>query len=88
MTYVSIPNFGDRSLPTTCSTARQDKKIGLTSLAHLITPEYLLETWGLMNRKGASGIDGETMAQFEANLKERTEDLWSRLRQIATRLHL
>jgi retron-type reverse transcriptase len=61
--------------------ARQDKKIRFTSLAHLITPEFLQETWGMMNRKGASGVDGETTAQFEANLKERTEGLWKRLRQ-------
>ncbi|WP_179223970.1 group II intron reverse transcriptase/maturase [Paenibacillus tyrfis] len=61
--------------------ARQDRKIRFTSLAHLITPAFLQETWGMMNRKGASGVDGETTAQFEANLKERTEDLWRRLRQ-------
>lgn len=35
----------------------------------------------MMNRKGASGVDGETTVQFESNLKERTEKLWMRLRQ-------
>lgn len=61
--------------------ARQDKKIRFTSSAHLITPEFLQETWGMMNRKVASGVDGESTAQFEANLTDRTENLWMRLRQ-------
>ncbi|MEF3310851.1 hypothetical protein PV433_18370 [Paenibacillus sp. GYB004] len=61
--------------------ARQDKKLRFTSLAHLITPEFLQETWWMMNRKGASGVDGETTVQFESNLKELTENLWSRIRQ-------
>ncbi|NRZ95323.1 hypothetical protein [Clostridium tetanomorphum] len=40
--------------------ARKDKKAVFTSLAHIITPEFLKETWKMMNRKGASGVDGET----------------------------
>lgn len=60
--------------------AKQDPKTRCTSLAHILTPEFLRETWRQLNRKGASGIDGETMAEFEANLEERINDLWRRLR--------
>jgi hypothetical protein len=45
--------------------AKQDPKARFTSLAHLLTPEFLRETWRQRNRKGASGIDGETIQEFE-----------------------
>ena len=43
-------------------------------------PEFLRDTWRQLNRKGASGIDGETIQEFETNLEERMQDLWRRLR--------
>ena len=38
--------------------AKTDRKLRFTSLAHLLTPEFLIETWKQMNRRGASGVDG------------------------------
>ena len=35
--------------------AKSNPKLRFTSLAHLITPEFLKETWKQMNRRGASG---------------------------------
>src|SRR5260221_542592 len=40
--------------------AKLDRTVRFTSLVHLLTPEFLTETWGMMNRRAASGIDGET----------------------------
>ena len=60
--------------------AQQDPQVRFTSLAHLLTPEFLRDTWRQLNRKGASGIDGETIEAFEANLEERIQALWQRLR--------
>jgi RNA-directed DNA polymerase len=60
--------------------AKQDPKARFTSLAHLLTPEFLRETWRQLNRTGASGIDGETIQEFETSLEERIQDLWRRLR--------
>ena len=60
--------------------AKQDPKTRFTSLAHILTPDFLLETWRQLNRKGASGIDGETIEAFETNLEERIQSLWRRLR--------
>lgn len=37
--------------------AKSDTKLRFTSLVHLLTPEFLQETWKQMNRKGASGVD-------------------------------
>jgi hypothetical protein len=60
--------------------AKQDPKVRFTSLAHLLTPEFPRDTWRQLNRKGASGIDGETIEEFEANLEARIQALWQRLR--------
>jgi retron-type reverse transcriptase len=60
--------------------AKQDPKTRFTSLAHVLTPEFLRDTWRQLNRKGASGIDGETIAECETHLEERIHDLWRRLR--------
>ena len=44
--------------------AKSDPKMRFTSLAHLLTPEFLKETWKQMNRRGASGVDGETTKEL------------------------
>ncbi len=61
--------------------ARSDKKLRFTSLAHLITPGFLKETWMKMNRRGAAGVDRETTAEFEAALDERIGSLYDRVRR-------
>ena len=53
--------------------ARSDRKVRFTSLAHLLTPEFLRETWKQMNRRGASGIDGETTKEFEQQFDTRVK---------------
>lgn len=60
--------------------AKWDQKARFTSLAHLLTPEFLKETWGKMNRKAASGIDGESCEQFESELDRRVQELCEQLR--------
>jgi len=60
--------------------ASKDKKAIFTSLAHIITPAFLKETWKMMNRKGASGVDRETTKEFDANLEERVLDIWRRMK--------
>src|SRR5499433_1912481 len=65
--------------------AKTDPKVRFTSLAHLLTPEFLKETWKQMNRRGASGIDGETMKEFEQDLDTRVQELCERLKRGAYR---
>lgn len=60
--------------------AQRQPKLRFTALAHLLTPEFLIETWGLMNRRGASGIDGETTKEFEQGLGERCREIVTRLK--------
>jgi RNA-directed DNA polymerase len=71
---------GSTQLLKITAKAKQDPKTRFTSLAHILTPDFLLETWRQLNRKGASGIDGETIEAFETNLEERIQSLWRRLR--------
>src|SRR6202022_3839424 len=65
--------------------AKLDRTVRFTSLAHLLTPESLTETWGMMNRRAASGIDGESTEQFESELKQRVEEICAQLRAGAYR---
>ncbi|MDD2201952.1 MAG: group II intron reverse transcriptase/maturase [Firmicutes bacterium] len=60
--------------------ARTDGKLRFTSLTHLLGPEFLKETWKQMNRYGASGVDGETIRDFEKDLDGRINDLHGRLK--------
>ena len=55
--------------------AKSNPKLRFTSLAHLLTPEFLTETWKQMNRRGASGVDGETTKEFEQGLDTRVQEL-------------
>jgi RNA-directed DNA polymerase len=61
--------------------ARSQPKLRFTSLAHLLTPEFLIETWKRINRRGASGIDGESAKEFEQDLDTRVQELCQRLKQ-------
>jgi len=60
--------------------AKSDRKLRFTSLAHLITPGFLKETWRQMNRRAASGVDGESGKEFERDLDQRVEALCARVR--------
>lgn len=65
--------------------AKLDRKVRFTSLAHLLTPEFLKETWETVNRRGASGIDGESTQQFESELEQRVQGICVRLKAGAYR---
>jgi retron-type reverse transcriptase len=60
--------------------AKLDRKVRFTSLAHLLTPAFLRETWGMINRHGASGVDGESIERFESTLEQRLQDICERLK--------
>lgn len=60
--------------------AKWDRKVRFTSLAHLLTPEFLKETWGQMNRRAAGGIDRESCEQFESELEQRVQEIHQQLR--------
>ena len=65
--------------------ARLDRKVRFTSLAHLLTPEFLKVTWKTINRQGAGGIDGESIEQFKSELEQRVQEICVQLRAGAYR---
>jgi RNA-directed DNA polymerase len=60
--------------------AKLDRKARFTSLAHLLTPEFLTETWGKMNRRAAGGVDGQSAEQFGHELGTKVEEICAQLR--------
>jgi RNA-directed DNA polymerase len=62
-----------------------DRNAQFTSLAHLLTPAFLKETWRMMNRKAASGVDGESTEQFASEMEERVEEICRQLKAGAYR---
>ena len=60
--------------------AREDPKCQFTSLAHLLSEEFLRECFRELKRDKASGIDGVTVQEYEVNLEENLKDLVGRMK--------
>jgi len=61
--------------------AKLDPKARFTSLAHLLTAEFLKETWGKMNRKAAGGVDGQSAEEFGNELETQIEAICKQLKE-------
>src|SRR5499427_6952491 len=61
--------------------AKLDRKARFTSLAHLLTPEFLKETWGKMNRQASGGVDGQSAEQFGSELETQVEAICTQLKE-------
>ena len=59
--------------------ARKDKHLRFTALLHHIDEAALLRAFQRLRRAAAPGVDGQTVASYESNLKERLSDLRSRV---------
>ena len=60
--------------------AREDPKCRFTSLAHLLSEDFLKECFRELKRDKASGIDGVTVQGYEVNLEENLKDLVGRMK--------
>jgi group II intron reverse transcriptase/maturase len=60
--------------------ARENPKCKFTSLAHLLTEDFLKECLRELKRDKAPGIDGVTVKQYEVHLEENVKDLVVRLK--------
>lgn len=60
--------------------AREDPKCKFTSLAHLLSEDFLKECFWELKRDKASGIDGVTVQEYEVNLEGNLEDLVERMK--------
>ena len=60
--------------------ARENPREQYTALAHLLTEEYLVACFWELKRDKASGIDGVTVKEYEADLEDKLKDLVARLK--------
>src|SRR4030043_1545082 len=60
--------------------AREDPKCQFTSLAHLLSEDFLKECFRELKRDKASGIDGVTVQGYEVSLEENLKDLVGRMK--------
>lgn len=60
--------------------AKQDQRVRFTSLAHLLSPDFLKQSYRKLNRHGAPGVDGITMAAFGDTLETAIDHLWQEIR--------
>lgn len=60
--------------------AQDDRRLRFTSLAHLLTPAFLRESWEKLNKRGTYGVDGVRTAEYERNLEANLHALWGKLR--------
>ena len=60
--------------------ARTNSKMAFTSLNHHLDEEWLKHAYDLTRKDGATGIDGQTAADYEANLEENLRSLLGRIK--------
>ena len=68
------------SLQAIANKAAKEKRHRFTNLATLLTEENLADTWRMMNRSAAPGVDRRNAREYEGNLMENIRDLVARLR--------
>ncbi len=59
--------------------AKRSPELVFTSLAYLIDLEWLLEAYRRTRKDGAVGVDGQTAADYEADLTANLQSLLGRL---------
>ncbi|MDV7396530.1 group II intron reverse transcriptase/maturase, partial [Arthrospira platensis SPKY1] len=60
--------------------AKENPKEVFTSLAHLLTEEYLFESFHKLRRSAATGVDKVSCQEYEKHLTENIKDLHQRLK--------
>ena len=60
--------------------AREDPTCKFTSLAHLLTADFLAECFRELKRDKAPGVDGVTVREYETKLEENIDNLVARLK--------
>ena len=61
--------------------AARDSKVKFTSLAHLLTEEFLKDCYRELNHRAAAGIDGERYATYGEDLDGNIAELVKRLQE-------
>jgi len=59
--------------------AKRSSELVFTSLVHLIDLEWLREAYRRTRKDGAAGVDGQTAADYEADLTSNLQSLLDRV---------
>jgi len=78
MSGISSPTDISTKLRRIAELASQEPKMGLTSLNHHIDIEWLKEAHRRTRKDAATGVDGQTAADYEAHLEENLRSLLDR----------
>lgn len=77
--HVGSDHHGPTSLRGIADRAKHSKDHRFQNLNRCLSAEFLRECWQDLNKAAASGVDGITAAQYEANLESNLQDLAKRL---------
>ena len=80
MPGTSSPDCISTRLQRVAELARQAPEMVLTTLAHHIDVAFLREAYRLTRKDAAPGVDGQTAAEYAANLEANLQSLLSRLK--------
>ena len=67
-------------LPSLSFRARENPQLKFTSLAHMLTVDFLKECFRELKRNKAPGVDGVSVKEYGENLEENLKDLVERLK--------
>lgn len=68
------------SLKGIAEQAKKDKRYRFTNLSQMLTYEFLVENFRILNKKAATGIDGVTHQEYAKGLKQNIINLLERVR--------
>jgi len=77
--------IGSRGLAGVREAAKRDKGLRFTALLHHVTESLLRDSFHVLKREAAPGVDGVTWRQYEQGLEERIRDLHGRVHRGAYR---
>ncbi len=61
--------------------AKSEPTCRFTALAHHLSEDFLRDTWRRLNHRGAAGVDGVAVAEYEEDLDEHIRDLVAGLKR-------
>jgi len=80
MPYTEMDNMAQTKLALISERAQKEPKLQFTSLAHLLSEEFLRECYFSLGRDRASGVDGVSWEEYGEQLDENLRDLVTRLK--------
>jgi group II intron reverse transcriptase/maturase len=72
---------GQESLCRLSQLAQEDPERKFSSIAHLLTPQALMEAFSSLSKRSSAGVDAVTYRDYEEQALQNVRKLWEKLRQ-------